>query len=182
MRMGIIGLIGLSASVALTCFCGTKSNAPTVEAATTIPISSLKLDSTAVPGWVDSFYVYGDTSQVFQQVDGDAVLYKQKGLGYFSRELMQDGTRPVTLDVFDFVTVLNAKNIFAYTAKNYSAVAWRTYNPAGVAIANSEYYADVFAQINKYFIHMSFYVDTGDSVFVDSCANLFCQKYLSLLK
>jgi hypothetical protein len=183
MRTGIFGLVALSASISLICFCGDKGNNASVEPATTVPISGLKLDSTAVPGWTDSSYVTGDTGQAWNAIDGGAIEDIKYGMRYFSREQMQNGVHTARLDVFDFVTVQNAKTMFAYSIKNLNGgVAWGTYNPSQVVISNTEFYAYVTAQINKYYFELTFSVANGDTVFVDSCANLFYNRYLTLLK
>jgi hypothetical protein len=183
MKKGVLGLVGISASVALICFCGDSGNNAPVEAATTVPITSLRLDSTAVPGWTDSSYVTGDTNQAWPSIDGGAIKDIEYGMRYFSREQMQNGTHTVRLDVFDFITVQNAKNMFTYSMKNLNGgVAWGTYNPSKVVILNTDYWVYVTAQINKYYLELMFSVVNSDTVFVDSCANLFYNKYLMLLK
>ena len=89
MKRGILGLAGLCAGIALMFACGNKSTNPPVEAATTVPIASLRLDNTAVPGWADSSYVTGDTSKIWAQIDGGGMQDIQHGMRYFSRQKMQ---------------------------------------------------------------------------------------------
>jgi hypothetical protein len=182
MRKRIAGLVGVCASVAMISFCGDKGNNPPVEPATTVPISSLRLDSTAFPGWTDSSYMTGDTNDVTTAVDGGAIQLIKHGMRYFSEQLMDNGLHSAKLDVFDFVTVQAAKNMFAYTFQNTGGFAWGTYDPAKVVITNTPYYATVTAQVNKYYFELSFSVVNDDTLFVDSCANLFYSKYVSILK
>lgn len=173
---------GITAVIALFCFCGDSGTNATVEQPTTVPIASLRLDSTSVPGWADSFYVTGDTSQVFDAIDGGAIVDIQKGMRYFSRQEMENGTHSAKLDIFDFVTVQASKNMFSYTAKNTGALPWRSYSPTSAVITNSPYYTVVTAQINKYYFELTFAVENDDTVFTEASANSFYNKFVTLLK
>jgi hypothetical protein len=182
MRKGFLGLVGLCSGIALVCFCGDKGNNPVVEPATTTTLAELKLDNSSVAGWADSTYINGDTTNAFSLIDGGAITNIKYGMRYFSRQKMQDSVHSATLDVFDFITVQNAKNQFAYSASHGVGSAWGTYSPAKVLLSNTDYYVTVTAQINKYYFELSFTVDNGDTVALDATADMFYKKYLALIK
>jgi hypothetical protein len=179
MKKGIFGLAGVCAGIALICFCGDSGNNATIEPATTVPIASLRLDSTAVPGWTDSGYISGDRNNVFVSIDGEAEVYKTIGMQYYAQQTMLKAEHSVTLLVLDFATVQNAKNM--YNRKKEFGVAWGTYSPDKVVLDCQEFVTTVYAQINKYFFQLQFSVD-GDSTGAVASAGAFYNKYLSLLQ
>jgi hypothetical protein len=180
MKKGILGLVGVSACIALICFCGDSGNNTPVEAATTVPIASLRLDSAALPGWTETVYLTGDTNTVWSAIDGGALTFISYGMREFSKQHLEKGAVFANLVILDFVTVQAAKNMYAKTRN--LGVAWGTYNPDKVVIDNSEFYKTVYAQINKYYFELQFYIDSGDSASALATADAVYNKYLALIK
>jgi hypothetical protein len=171
--------VGICAIVAFFCFCGDSGTNAPVEAVTTVPIAGLRLDGTSVPGWSDSGYVSGDSSNVTVSIDGEAQVFKDVGMLYYAQQKMQKAEHTANLLVLDFVTVKNAMTMYA--RKKQFGVAWGTYDPGKVAINCQEFETAVYAQVNKYYFELKFSVD-GDSAGTVASADAFYNKYLALLK
>jgi hypothetical protein len=175
----IIGSVFVSTGIAVLCLCGDSGTNVPVEAASKTPIDSLRLDNLAAPpGWTETEYLHGDTTNLVLSIDGEAVTYKRLGMQYYAQQKMVLDTQTAQLLALDFVTVQNAKNMFAL--KKPFGGAWGTYNPDKVIISCQEFTATVYAQINKYYFELSFSVD-GDSVATKERAAVFYEKYLSLI-
>jgi hypothetical protein len=179
MKKGIFGLAGLTAGIALICFCGDSGTNTPAEQVTNVPISSLRLDNNAVAGWVDTGYLTGDTNNITVSIDGEAELYKSLGMQYYAQQTMIKGVHNAWLLAIDFATIQNAKNM--YNRKKEFGLAWGTYDPEKVIINAQEFQTVVYARLNKYFIQLTFSVD-GDSVGTVANANTFYSKFVGLLQ
>jgi hypothetical protein len=149
---------------------------------TTVPIANLRLDNFSVQGWVDSSYIAGDTSELYNVIDGGAESYIQHGMRRFSRQEMDyDSSHFASITFYDFGTIQAAQSMFSYFVTNYHVVPWQTHDPRNTAISRVWNGTTVFAQINKYYFEIIVFIHSDDSSVQDSIVNLFYVKYLALL-
>ncbi len=183
MKKGIIGLVGAAAFITLYCFCGDSSTNAPVEAVTTTPISSLKLDTLAFPGWSQSDFMSDPSDSLNLAVNGEMVKLNNNGAKYFSQQVLNNGDHQAKLLVIDFATIQAAKKNFSdyYTTNQANATALGANSLATVFVTKTDFYYSVFAQINKYYIKMDVSIN-GDNTFADAAAKAFYNKYVSLVK
>jgi hypothetical protein len=183
MKKGVVGLVSAVSFIALFCFCGDSGTNVPVEAVTTTPLASLRLDSTVVVGLKETNYSTGDTSQVFNSVNGGAIQFIAHGMKSFSKQEMDKSGASVKLVIIDFITVANAKSMFAWSKASFGALAlaWGTYSPGNVFIHNDMSTSNICAQINKYYFELQFYTN-DDSLGTQQTAQAVYNKYISLIK
>jgi hypothetical protein len=182
MKKGGFSAAGIAAVIGVFCFCGDSGTNTPVEAVTTVPIASLRFDSVAMPGWNETTYLTGDSTNVFPAIDGGALTFIKYGMGAFSKQHLEKGGATADLVIIDFVTVQAAKNMYTITKNKGVGSAWGSYSPDNVVLEKTEFYRNVYARINKYYFELQFYIDNGDSVSALAAADAVYNKYLTLIK